>query len=236
MFAYWLSLLLEREASSGDSDTRRELGALIGLLTPVAKTFLSENAFAVANLAIQIHGGHGYIRDHGVEQIVRDVRVAQIYEGTSGIQARDLLGRKVLGDGGGTLTGFLDRVRRDMRGGIAHLPAGLDHSLLDLCGELQQLTAHIGQTVRAEPDAVGAAGWDYLRALGHVTCAWLFARAAGLAQQRIDEGSTDPFYAAKIATARFYFARLLPEARMHIEVARSGAASLGTLAENHLFV
>lgn len=237
MLVYWLSLLLDQEAMGSDVSARQEATGLIGLLTPVAKAFVTENAFVVANLAIQVHGGHGYIRDHGVEQIARDVRVAQIYEGTNGIQARDLLARKVLGDGGEKLDCLFARIRRDvLDGGIVRLPEGFAEPLLRLCDELRQLTVELGNAVRVQADEVGAGGWDYLRALGHLVCGWLFARAAGVAQQRLDEGELDPFYAAKLATARFYIARLLPEASMHINVARSGLASLGDLPEERLFV
>lgn len=236
MLVYWLSALLDNEKIIGNTETRKELSGLIGLLTPVAKTFLSENASIVANLAIQIHGGHGYVCDYGVEQIVRDVRIAQIYEGTSGIQARDLLTRKVLGDGGASLNQFLERISNDMNGGIQHLPAGLAPSLNTVCDQLQKLTVQIEENVKTDADEIGAAGCDYLRALGHITCAWLFAHAAGLAQKRILEGSADPYYPAKLDTARYYFARLLPEALMHIQVARSGLSSLGTLSEDRMFI
>lgn len=237
MLVYWLSLLLDQEAFGAGDAARREAADLVELLTPVAKAFLTENAFVVANHAIQIHGGHGYVRDHGVEQIVRDVRIAQIYEGTNGIQARDLLARKVIADGGAKLDAFLNKVRRDMtEGGITGLPDGFAEPLLRLCDELRQLTVQIGAAARSHADEIGAAGSDFLRALGHVSCAWLFARAAGLATQRLSAGTSDPFYAAKLATARFYFARLLPEASMNLNVARSGMASLAELREDLLFV
>lgn len=237
MLVCWLSLLVDEEAFGPDETTRREAADLVGLLTPVAKAFLTENAFAVASHAIQIHGGHGYIRDHGVEQIVRDVRIAQIYEGTNGIQARDLLARKVVADGGAKLDAFLNRVRHDVaNGGIAGLPEGFAEPLLRLCDNLKQLTLRVGDAAGIHADEIGAAGSDFLRALGHVTCAWLFARAAGVATLRLSDGTEDPFYASKLATARFYFARLLPEASMHLDVARSGAASLSDLREDQLFV
>ncbi|MBI3373714.1 MAG: acyl-CoA dehydrogenase C-terminal domain-containing protein [Betaproteobacteria bacterium] len=237
MLVYWLSLLLDQEAFGADETTRSEAAGLVGLLTPVAKAFLTENAFVAANHAIQIHGGHGYIRDHGVEQIVRDVRIAQIYEGTNGIQARDLLARKVLADGGAQLDAFLNRVWHDVAdGGIAGLPGGFAEPLLRVCDDLRQLPARIGGAAAGNADEIGAAGTDFLRALGHVACAWLFARAAGVATLRLSAGTSDPLYASKLATARFYFSRLLPEASMHLHVARSGAASLSDLREDHLFV
>lgn len=237
MFVYWLSLLIAQEANCQDASTRQEATDLIGLLTPVAKAFITENAFVVANIAIQVHGGHGYVHDHGVEQIARDVRVAQIYEGTNGIQARDLLARKILGDGGEKLVSFLDRVRRDAgKGEGGNFPEEFVEPLLKLCNDLQQLTVELGAAAHLDPDEVGAAGVDYLRAFGHLVCAWLFARAAEVAQQCVSNGTSDPFYAAKLATARFYFSRLLPEAHTHIAIARSGVASLSLLSEELLFV
>lgn len=237
MLVYWLSLLLDREGMARDEAARREASDFAGLLTPVAKAFLTENAFLVANLGIQIHGGHGYVRDHGVEQIARDVRIAQIYEGTNGIQARDLLARKVLADAGAKLDAFLDTVRRELTiGAAAGLPGEFSQPLLRLCNELKATSLHIGDAARAHADEVGAAGWDFLRALGHLTCGWLFARAAAVSARRLSEGSTDPIYAAKLATAHFYIQRILPEASMHLAVARSGLASLSSLTQEQLFV
>lgn len=237
MLVCWLAILTDQEAMAADAVTRRQAATLVGLLTPVAKAFLTENAFLVASLAIQIHGGHGYIRDHGVEQIVRDIRIAQIYEGTNGIQARDLLTRKVFADGAAGLGAFLDRVRADA--GCAdtdEAPGKRSAQLRELCDEIMRLAVHLREAARTQPDEVGAAGWDFLRALGHVTCGWLFARAITVARQRAIGAPSDPFYAAKIATARFYFARLLPEARMHLDAARAGLASLSDLHHEQLFV
>ncbi|HEY6003052.1 MAG TPA: acyl-CoA dehydrogenase C-terminal domain-containing protein [Anaeromyxobacter sp.] len=237
MLVYWLALLLDEDAAGADPATRREAAGLVGLLTPVAKAFVTENGFTAANLAIQVYGGYGYVRDYGIEQIVRDVRVAQIYEGTNGIQARDLLARKVLADGAERLGGFLARIRHDLReGDLARLPAVFPEALLRLCDDLERLTREIAGAVKARPDEVGAAGWDYLRALGHLTCGWLCARAACVAQWRIDEGATDPFYPSKLATAHFYVRRLLPEGTFHVQGARAGLASLSDLPEERLFV
>lgn len=236
MFVYWLSLLLDQAAREPDPAARQHVVALVGLLTPVAKSFLTENGFEVASLAIQIHGGHGYIRDQGVEQIARDVRIAQIYEGTNGIQARDLLTRKVLGDRGAALERLFERIRSDVRGGLESLPDGFAGPLMRLCDELGRLTADVAAAAMIEPDEIGAAGSDFLRALGYLVSGWLFARAAALAVRRLAEGTEDPFYAAKLETARFYIARLLPNAGAHIVIARAGLASLGTLPEERLFV
>jgi len=235
MLVYWLSLELDREASHADETQRQAAADTVALLTPVAKAFLSENAYTVANLAIQVHGGHGYIRDNGVEQIVRDLRVAQLYEGTTGVQARDLLARKVLGDGGEKLRRLLVAIR-ESASDVTTIPVEFEPALTALCDELEALTAEIAEAVQRDADAVGAAGCDYLRVIGHLVCGHLFARAAGVAQRRLEQGSTDPHYASKLATARFYFARLLPEAKHHATVARAGLQSLSDLPEDRLFV
>ncbi len=231
MLTAWLALELDREDSHPDPVHRREAAATVALLTPVAKAFLAENASTVANLALQVHGGHGYVRDHGVEQIVRDVRVAQIYDGTTAVQARDLLGRRVFADAT-ALHGMLRRVRQEA---AASQDAAFSSPLGALCDELADLTQTLANAEQAGDDAIGASGCDYLRVVGHLVCGYLFARAAAVAKERMAAGSRDPFYAAKLVTARYYFDRLLPEAWFHARVARGGAASLSALPEAELF-
>ncbi|MBN9409241.1 MAG: acyl-CoA dehydrogenase C-terminal domain-containing protein [Burkholderiales bacterium] len=228
MFTAWLALTLDIAETHPDAARRESADRTVALLTPVLKAFTAENATLVANLAIQVHGGHGYVRDHGVEQIVRDVRVAQIYDGTTAVQARDLLSRRVLADQGRGLKSFLSQVREDAR----PMEAFFREPLLALCDGLESLTADIAA---AQDDMAGASGCDYLRALGHLVCGWLFARAARVAGHCLAEGRGDGFHRAKQATARFYVERLLPQAQAHIAVARSGVASLSALDERELF-
>jgi len=231
LLVLWLAVELDVEAFDPDPLRRQQASETVSLFTPVAKAFLAEGASRVADIAIQVHGGHGYIRDTGVEQIVRDARVAQIYDGTTAIQARDLLARKVLPDGGRALGRFLGAVRRS----VADAPAAVATPIGALCDEVAELTEHIAREVRADADAVGAAGSDYLRVLGHLACGHLFARARAVSQGRINAGETDPFHAAKVATADFYFGRLLPEAFHHARLARVGTASLSSLPQEVLF-
>ncbi|MDP9900995.1 acyl-CoA dehydrogenase C-terminal domain-containing protein [Variovorax ginsengisoli] len=223
MFVSWMALELDCEAAHPDAARRREAADTVALLTPVCKAFLAENGTTVAQLAIQVYGGHGYVRDNGVEQIVRDVRVAQIYDGTTAIQARDLLGRKILPDGGRALGRYVATVRAEAGAGMAPEFAA---PLNALCDEVERLTAVVAEAASGNADVVGAIGCDYLRVIGHLVCGQLFARAATRARRQIDAGTTDPFYAAKCATARFYFARLLPEAHHHAALARTGVAGL----------
>lgn len=235
MLVAWLSLAVDR-ANSPDAGVRELASATVNLLTPVAKAFLSENAHVATQLAIQIFGGHGYVRDSGVEQIARDIRVAQIYEGTNGIQARDLLARKVIADGGKALATLLSEIRT-FAWGLAEEPVlasyGID--LLSLTGQLEQLTQALTQAAQEQAEAVGAAAWDYLRVLGHLVCGYLFAQAAAVSQRAIRAGSSDPYYPAKLATALFYQQRLMPEAQYHVLAARSGLPSLSALSAEQLF-
>ncbi len=236
MLVYWLALALDVQACDPDAARRDQAADRLALLTPVAKGFLSEKAAVVADIAIQVHGGHGYVSDNGVEQIVRDLRVAQIYEGTTAVQARDLLVRKILSDGGRQFGQLMAEIRtfaeaaKDEDGMQAFSAALARH-----CDDVQRLASEIGQAAQHDADAVGAAGCDFLRALGHLVCAWLFAQAARVALRRVAQGSSDPFHASKLATAHFYFARLLPEATCHAEVARSGLKSLFSLPHELLF-
>ena len=233
MFVSWMALELDCEAGHPDAERRRQAGQTVALLTPVCKAFLAENGTTVAQLAIQVHGGHGYVRDNGVEQFVRDVRVAQIYDGTTAIQARDLLARKILPDGGHALGRYLAAVRAEAGTDMA---TEFSRPLQDLCDAIDRLTAQVADAASGNADVVGAIGCDYLRVIGHLVCGQLFARAAMRAQRQIDAGTTDPFYAAKRATARFYFARLLPEAHHHAALVRGGVAGLSMdLGEAQLF-
>jgi hypothetical protein len=225
-FGYWLALLLDREHGHPDPATRKEAADLVALLTPVAKAFISDNGYACATLAQQVFGGHGYIVETGVEQYVRDARIAQIYEGANGIQALDLLGRKVMLDGGAKLGRFGAIVRRFLE--EAKGRPGMDEFLEPLAAclaELVALTSDLGAKAMQNPDEVGAAASDYLRVVGHCAFAYWWARMADVALAKGGEG----FYASKLATARFYFARLLPEASYHAKAARAGAATVMAL-------
>src|SRR5262249_55634192 len=159
---------------------------------------------------LQVFGGHGYIREWGMEQFVRDARINMIYEGTNTIQALDLLGRKVLADNGARLKKFGRKVAAFVEDeGVSEAMQEFVNPLADLGAKVTKLTTEIGMKAFQDPDEVGAAAVDYLRVCGHLVFAYFFARMAKLALERQDVG--DPFYRAKLATARFYFARLMPE-------------------------
>ena len=192
-FAVFVGLQLDRAKYLGDANAQ----ALSELLTPVAKAFLSDRGFDCAVLAQQIFGGHGYIREWGAEQIVRDARIAQIYEGTNGIQAQDLIGRKVLRDGGGVLRGLLDSVD------LAQVPATFRTDLGSSVERLLSVTDSVIARSQKDPALAGAVATDYLDLVGYTLYAWIWARMAAVAPD-------DDFGAAKRACAEFYFARLLP--------------------------
>jgi len=223
--AYWLALMLDRSKAHPDPGLRRDSNDLVSLFTPVVKAFLTDNAVLCTNLALQVCGGHGYIRDTGLEQFVRDARITTIYEGTNTIQALDLLGRKVLFDGGAKLRKFGDLVRTFVE--LAQGTAGMRQftaPLVQLAGRLERLTLELGARALSNRDELGAAATDYLRILGHFACAYFWARMAHIALPRAAAG--EAFYASKLATARFYFARLLPEVEASFQTASSGASTL----------
>ncbi|TDK65640.1 acyl-CoA dehydrogenase C-terminal domain-containing protein [Sapientia aquatica] len=235
MLVYWLSLQLDIEAAHPDPIARRQAADLVTLLTPVAKAFSSENASSVADLTVQVYGGHGYMVDCGVEQFVRDARVQQIYEGTNGIQAQDLLGRKVLADGGEKLGALLQLISDFVADHWTNLAMREFLSpLINLPQQLLQLTEQLTQAADNNPDEIGAAANDYLRILGHVVFAYLFARAAAVAGAKI--AFHDPFYGAKLATTRFYFAKLLPEVAYRFQSVQAGTAVLDQLEETSWFL
>ncbi|AXQ29967.1 acyl-CoA dehydrogenase [Solimonas sp. K1W22B-7] len=224
-FSYWAGLAIDMEHKHPDDKVRKENADLVALLTPVIKGFITDNGYDSTTLAMQVLGGHGYIAEWGLEQHVRDARINMIYEGTNTIQALDLLGRKVLADGGAKLMKF-GKVIQDLVKFHAENPAMKEFSepLTALLAEVQKLTMDIGQKAMKNPDEVGAAAVPYLRIIGHLVFSFAWCYAAGVAVKKLDSG--DAFYKTKLTTARFYFAKLYPETASLIKQARAGSASL----------
>jgi len=221
-FSYWTALQLDKELSHGDEAVRKESADMVALLTPIIKAFITDNAYEATNHGVQVYGGHGFIREWGMEQYVRDARINMIYEGTNSIQALDLLGRKVLGDMGAKLKKFgklvSDFVEQE---GIKPEMQEFINPLGDIGDKVQKLTMEIGMKAMANPDEVGAAAVPYMRTVGHLVFAYFWARMARIALDKQDSG--DIFYQSKLATARFYFAKLLPETASTIRAARAGS-------------
>jgi alkylation response protein AidB-like acyl-CoA dehydrogenase len=218
-----------------DEAERKAADELLGFLTPIAKAFLTEVGCEATNLGVQVFGGHGFIAEWGMEQLVRDTKIATIYEGTTGIQALDLLGRKVLMTQGESLKNFTKIVHKfcqaeegneDMAQFVAPLAA--------LNKEWGDLTMKVGMGAMKNRDEVGSASVDYLMYSGYAVLGYLWARMAKVAQDALAAGTTEEdYYKAKIATARFYFTRILPRTKGHAVSMLAGADTLMDIAEEH---
>ncbi len=221
------ALLLDKELHHPDEKVRKDSEELLALLTPIAKAFLTDNGFEATVMCQQVFGGHGYIKEWGMEQYVRDARINMIYEGTNTIQSLDLLGRKVLGNNGATLKKFAKLVGALVaEEGVNEKMAEFINPLANLGEQMTKFTTEIGFKGFQNPDEVGAAAVDYLRVAGHLVFGYFFARMASVALKAIAAGSTDPFYSAKLQTARFYFAKLFPETATLMRTARAGSRAL----------
>ena len=224
----WLSLSIDIEQHHPDAGKREEAADLVALMTPIAKAFMTDNGFTSTVLAQQVFGGHGYIKEWGMEQFVRDARIGQIYEGTNGIQALDLIGRKVLGDGGkklqklsGMLSSFIEENEgnEDLAPMLGELGKGAQ--------QLGSLTMVVGQKAMQDADEANAAAVDYLRYMGHVTYAYLFALMSKAALEQIAAGNDkDGFYKSKLQTAKFYYAKLFPETKALAATIKAGNETL----------
>lgn len=221
-FSTYVAMQLDSAKYSEDSGTRKRSEELVALLTPVAKAFLTDLGLECTVHGQQVFGGHGYIREWGQEQLVRDVRITQIYEGTNGIQALDLMGRKVVASGGAYYTLFSDEIRRF----IASAGSDLEEFAKPLAASLDQLdglTDWVLDRAKGNPNEIGAASVEYLHAFGYVAYAYMWALMARAAKA----GEEDPaFYSAKLGTARFYFARLLPRVDSLVASVKAGSESL----------
>jgi hypothetical protein len=228
--AIFTALMIDQELSAEDEADRQEAADLVALLTPIIKAFMTDNGWIATSHCMQVFGGHGYIREWGMEQLVRDARINMIYEGTNTVQSLDLLGRKVLGDGGKKLKKF-GRLVQDFieEEGTNEAMQEFVNPLADLGDKLTKLTTELGMKAMGNADEVGAAAVDYLRVAGHLVYAYFWARMAKIALEKQNGG--DPFYTAKLATARFYYAKLLPETAGLIRSARAGVAPLMAMEE-----
>jgi len=225
--ACYCALLLDKEVNHPDEAVRAEAAEIVALLTPIVKAFTTDNAWQSTTECQQVFGGHGYIKEWGMEQFVRDARINMIYEGTNTVQSLDLLGRKVLGNQGATLKKFGKLVAALVEEeGVNEKMAEFINPLAVLGDQITKFTMEIGFKGMQNPDEVGAAAVDYLRVAGHLVFGYFFARMAQVALRQIAAGNTDPFYVAKLQTARFYFAKLFPETATLMRTARAGSKVL----------
>jgi alkylation response protein AidB-like acyl-CoA dehydrogenase len=223
----YCTLLLDKELNHPDEKVRKDSGEIVALLTPIVKAFLTDNGHIATNACMQVFGGHGFIKEWGMEQFVRDNRINMIYEGTNTIQSLDLLGRKILGNNGATLKKFGKLIAALIaEEGVNEQMAEFINPLAYLADQMTKFTTELGFKGFQNPDEVGAAAVDYMRVAGHLVFAYFWARMAQVALKEIKAGNTDKFYVAKLQTARFYFAKLFPETATLMRCARSGAKSL----------
>ncbi|HMY81690.1 MAG TPA: acyl-CoA dehydrogenase C-terminal domain-containing protein [Agitococcus sp.] len=225
---YWLSSYNDIVQGSADAEAKKAADDMMSLLTPIAKAFLTEVGYEAANHGVQVYGGHGFIREWGMEQIVRDTRIALLYEGTTQIQALDLLGRKVLQTQGAMLRNFTKIIHKFCQANEGNADmAQFVNPLAQLNKEWGDVTMRIGMKAMANYDEAGAAAVDYLMYSGYVTLAYLWALMAQVAQQKLAAGEGDAaFYKSKVQAAQFYFKKILPRTRTHVEVIDGGAETL----------
>jgi len=219
-------------------EERKQADELLGFLTPIAKAFLTEAGCEAANLGMQVYGGHGYIAEWGMEQLVRDTRIATIYEGTTGIQALDLLGRKVLMTQGASLRTFTKIVHKFCKAESGNKAiADLVKPLNKINKEWGDVTMKVGMSAMKNRDAVGAASVDYLMYSGYIVLGYFWANMAKVAQEQLAAGTTEEdFYKAKVATAQFYFSRILPRTQAHAAAMLAGPDSVMALTEEQFAI
>jgi len=227
----WVARNLDLMERSNDPEERQQAEDFTALMTPIVKAMFTDLGFTNASLGVQVYGGHGYIRDHGMEQYLRDARIAMIYEGTNGVQALDLVGRKLGAHTGRYLRAFFHPV-------LNYIDAKLDDPDLGplvgplgkAFGALQLATAHIAEKGMKDPDEAGAAATEYLRLFGLVALGYMWVRMAEVALQKRGAANGEAaFYEAKIVTARFFIDRLLPEVAALWGSIKTGKASMMAL-------
>lgn len=223
----WTSLKSDLAHRSSDPKERQEADDHMGLLTPIVKGMLTDVGFANAVAAQQVYGGHGYIQETGVEQFVRDARIAMIYEGANGIQALDLVGRKLGRDGGRAITTFFNEVTafaKDNASDEAMKPylAPLNAAVQDL----QKATMWLMQNGMKNPDNAGAASTDYMHLFGLVTLGYMWAKMAKVAQDKLASAGEQPYLKSKLVTGKFFMERMLPETSLRLSRIQTGAASM----------
>jgi acyl-CoA dehydrogenase len=229
--ALWMGLQVDLLQRHPDEEVRTQADDLVGLMTPVIKAYFTDMGVEVANLSQQCFGGHGYIREHGMEQFARDARIAPIYEGTNGIQAMDLVGRKLGAKNGAAVQAFMALVQDNVAANadneqLAPLAKALGNSLQ----HLQQGTMWLMQNGMADPDNAGAAAVDYLRIMALVSMGHVWLMQARTAAEKLAEGgANEPFMNNKMITARFFFERMLPDTVAHLAKLESGAESMMAL-------
>ncbi|MCG4452441.1 acyl-CoA dehydrogenase C-terminal domain-containing protein [Pseudomonas sp. MMS21-TM103] len=221
-FSSYVAMQLDTAKFSEEPTVRKRAEELVALLTPVAKAFLTDLGLETTIHGQQVFGGHGFIREWGQEQLVRDCRITQIYEGTNGIQALDLVGRKVIGSGGAFYKHFAEEIKAFTDSADASL-AEFTEPLNGAISNLEQMTVDLLARAKANPNEIGAASVEYLQVFGYTAYAYMWAL---MARTALGKEGQDDFYASKLGTARFYFARILPRIHSLTASVKAGSDSL----------
>lgn len=233
MMSYYVATLLDLERFESAPEKHKENGQLLAFFIPIVKSFLTDVSQEVSSLGVQIYGGHGFIREWGMEQLMRDSRILMIYEGTNGIQALDFIGRKNLHNKGRTLNKLVEKIRsfcRTQESKLNHLIMPLQ----EILSEWQSIFKHAQTKAHENPEEIGAMSVDFLQYSAYVCLGYFWLQMAAKAQEQIDAGSSDvDFYLSKITTAEFYFSRILPRTQTHKAGLLSGADNLMKLDSEH---
>jgi len=222
-FLYWTALHGDLAEASPDEAARQKGRDYMALMTPVLKAFLTDRGFAICSDAMQVHGGSGFTEHFPVSQYLRDCRIALIYEGTNGIQALDLVGRKLAADGGRAMMSFFAELDAYIEANDAEAMQPFVVPLAKAKGELQEATMWLMQNGLANPDNAGAASTDYLHLFGLTALAYMWTMTAKVAQAKIAAGAAEPIYAAKLTIGRYYMNRVLPETAARLAKLKTGA-------------
>ncbi len=225
--AAWVAIQIDRMQHHAEAAERELSACFVELLTPVIKAYFTDMGLEACNDALQILGGHGYISEWGIEQYVRDVRIAAIYEGTNGIQAMDLVGRKLLRDNGDTVRLFLDTINDFIDENIENNAlAPYLHMLGQAVTHLEETSEWIIQEAKVDQYIAGSVCHDYLHLFGLVSITYIWVLSAKVASERIGAGSQDPFYEAKVHSASYYFQKVLPKINSYVSNIRAGSKPL----------
>ncbi|WP_341365392.1 acyl-CoA dehydrogenase C-terminal domain-containing protein [Yoonia sp. BS5-3] len=227
-FTYWGATLIDRAHKNGDKDA----DGLISLMTPVLKGFLTDKGFEYATAAQQVYGGHGYIEEWGMSQYARDARIAMIYEGANGVQALDLVGRKLAQDGGKHVMAFFEMIKTFIKENSDNEALKTDflEPLKAASKDLQAAGMYFMQNGMKNPNNALSGSYDFMHMMGHVCLGLMWARMAKAAMEALEGGATDTaFYETKIATGRYYMARQLPATGMHLARINTGADTVMAL-------
>lgn len=231
-FYLYVAQYLDRAKFAATTEERNKATARVALLTPVAKAFMSDMALSAAVEGQQVFGGHGYIREWGQEQYVRDIRITQIYEGTNGIQALDLLGRKIVADGGATLADYCHDIVLFSGQSLPQVLRPFGAKLIEQCEVLQAIAENICETAKKQPDVISTHANDFLHFLGLVSYGYLWLKIAEASLNYKGESQSVEALSAKMHVCRYFFERELPRTHLLVERLRGNCADIMSMPSN----